>query len=71
MQEHTEAQVYELLLEVEQGLSAVDAARLGLFGAGDAAGGEHGYRCGFSDQTEEVSSCCHKGMCDFARLLFN
>jgi hypothetical protein len=30
-----------------------------LFGAGDAAGGEHGYGCGFSGQAEEVSSCCH------------
>jgi hypothetical protein len=60
MQEHAEAQVYEFLLEVEERFVAADGAwRLGLFGAGDAASGEHGYGCGFGGQAKEVSSCCH------------
>ena len=63
VQEHAEAQVYELLLQVEEGFfSTSGAGWLGLFGARDAGGGEHGYGCGFSGQAEEVSSCCHRDM---------
>ena len=49
----------------------MDTARLlGLFGARDVAGGEHGQGCGFGGQAEEVSSCRHGSGVRLLRAFF-
>jgi hypothetical protein len=66
VEEHSEAQVDESLLKIEQGRSASSAARrrmrLVLLG-GDGLGSDESQSCSFGGEAQKASSCRHIEMC--------
>jgi hypothetical protein len=74
VQEHAEAQIDELLLQIEQRSATLNPTRcllrpVILFGSKGSATGEHGQSCSFGGQSKKISSCRHAGKSGNSQVL--